>query len=66
MNQAKTIQKNTLKFVYDFAAVDESSYNYLEECFKIANDPIFTLWMNQARTIQVNPRQIQNDPILPW
>ena len=60
MNQAKTIQKTALKFVYDPSpVVDESSYNYLEECFKIANDPILPQWINQARTIQVNPRQIK-------
>ena len=37
----------------------------MEEFFKIADDPILPLWMNQVKTIQVNPRKMQNDPILP-
>ena len=43
----------------------ESSQNYLEEFFKIANDPVLPLWMNKARTIELNPKKIPNGPILP-
>ena len=32
---------------------------------KFADDNIFPLWMNKDRTIELNPRKIQNDPILP-
>ena len=28
-------------------------------------DNILPLWMNKDRTIELNPRKIQNDPILP-
>ena len=37
----------------------------MEEFFKIADDLILPLWMNKARTIELNPRKIPNDPILP-
>ena len=38
----------------------------MEEFFKIADGPILPLpGMNKARTIELNPRKIQNDPILP-
>ena len=33
--------------------------------FAFADDPILPLWMNQARTIELNTRKIQNDSILP-
>ena len=36
----------------------------VESC-KIRNDPILPPCMNQAKTIQVNPRKIKNDSILP-
>ena len=36
----------------------------MEEFFKIADDPILSLWMNKARTIELNPRKIRNDPNL--
>ena len=28
---------------------------------KFADDPILPLWVNQAKTIQLNPRKMQND-----
>ena len=28
---------------------------------KFADNPIFPLWVNQAKTIQLNPRKMQND-----
>ena len=33
--------------------------------FKFADDNILPLWMNKDRTIELNPRKIRNDPILP-
>ena len=36
-----------------------------EKILKFADDPILPMWMNQVKTIQVNPRKMQNDPILP-
>ena len=35
----------------------ESSWNYWEESFKIADDPALPLWMNRAKTVQMNPRE---------
>ena len=32
---------------------------------KFGDDSILLLWMNKDRTIDLNPRKIQNDPILP-
>ena len=32
---------------------------------KFADDNLLQLWMNKDRTIEVNPRKIRNDPILP-
>ena len=32
---------------------------------KFADDNLLPLWMNKDRTIELNPRKIRNDPILP-
>ena len=63
MNQAKTLQSNPRKMQKD--PILESSWNYWEESFKIADDPALPLWMNRAKTrFSWILEKIQNDPIL--
>ena len=63
MNPAKTIQKNPLKYVYDLTLPLWMNQAIWKNFFKIGDDPILPLWMNKDRTIELNPRKIQNDLI---
>ena len=65
MNQVQTIWKNPLNFVYDpILPLLMNQAKLFGKILKNCKWPYFATVMTQAKTIQLNPRKIQNDPIL--